>query len=229
MTNKVKKIGVRTSITLNILVLVVIIWGLMGGVFGLVNSSIIKPLHERWVSQFELLDIQSTDTVFLGDSLTEGGKWSELLPQSSVRNRGIAGDTTEGVIERLKQITKGQPAQVFLMIGINDLALRVPREDIVSNIVTIINTIQKDSPETEIFVQSILPARKQFRERIISLNGALEKAVDGKAKWVNLYPLFLDDEGGFMKSSLTNDGAHMLGEGYIIWKDAIADFVNKNE
>ena len=84
---------------------------------GYLISLFIQPAHERWVSQFEELPIASGDTVFLGDSITEGGSWHELFPESSVRNRGIGGVTTSGILARIDQIRHGKPGQIFLMIG----------------------------------------------------------------------------------------------------------------
>lgn len=225
-----KKFGISLSIILNVITLGLIIWGfLFGGVFYLINNSFIKPIYVRDTSQFKLLEVQKGGTVFLGDSLVEGGEWNELFPQSNIRNRGVVGDDTVGIIARLDEITKSQPAQVFLMVGINDLAIRTPKEKIIANIVDIVEKIHTDSPETEIFVQSVLPNRKQLHRQIESLNIELEKEIAGKATWVNLYPLFLDEEKVSMNNSLSNDDAHLLGQGYMIWRDAISDFVNKSE
>ena len=42
--------------------------------------------------------------------------------------------------------------------------------------------------------------------------------------WINLYPLFAD-ENGRLRSELTNDGLHLMGEGYLIWRDAIRPYI----
>ena len=186
-----------------------------------------EGIRERWVSQFKILGVQPGDTVFLGDSITEGGKWHELFPQSNVRNRGIAGDTTTGVLARLDQITNGQPAQIFLMIGTNDLFGGASQADIVANIIRIIEMVHDASPQTDVFVQSILPGGESYQERIKSLNSALETAIAEKATWVNLYPLFLDEAGTSIDNSLSNDELHLLGQGYLVWRDAIAHLVKK--
>jgi len=228
VTNKLIKIGIGLSLIINLLALAVIIWASTGGIFRLINSSLIQPIYARDVSQFKLLDVGPTDTVFLGDSITEGGEWGELFPQSIVRNRGIVGDTTTGVIERLDQITKGQPAQIFLMIGINDIAANVPQSDIVANITKIVDKIREDSPDTKVYLQSLLPHMARFQKKIESLNSELEKAVASKAIWVNLYPEFLNKKRDSMDKSLSNDNAHLLGQGYILWKSAITEYVNKD-
>jgi lysophospholipase L1-like esterase len=227
MKKKLKNIGIGFSITFNVLVVVILFWGLSGGLIKLINQYIFIPYHERSVTQFELLDVEPGSTVFLGNSITEAGKWHELFPESTVYNRGIAADMTTGVLARLDQITKGKPAQVFLLIGTNDLFAGIPQKEIVSNIVSIIKNIQVDSPQTEVFVQSILPRGDEYNSKVEALNLELEKAITGTATWINLYPLFLNEDETYLDSSLSNDGLHLMGQGYIIWRDAIAQYVKK--
>ena len=62
------------------------------------------------------------EIVFIGNSITEGGKnWSEKFNIPNIRNRGIGGDVTDGVLERLGEIIFFKPKAVFILIGINDL------------------------------------------------------------------------------------------------------------
>lgn len=60
----------------------------------------------------------SKDIIFLGNSITNGGEWSELLNNKHVKNRGISGDICMGVYDRLDAVLKGKPAKIFLLIGI---------------------------------------------------------------------------------------------------------------
>ncbi len=221
-----KKISIKLSVALNV---VFIALGLCfsGCVAGFVKANVIRPHHDRWVSQFEVHGVQPNDTVFLGDSITDFGAWHEIFPQSHVRNRGIVGDSTMEVYERLDQITRGKPAQVFLMIGTNDLFAGLDQEQIVENIIKIVKKIRQDSPATSIFVQSILPRDESYKERIEALNFALKNRLSGMARWVNLYPLFLDKEGLSMDDALSNDELHLGGKGYLVWRDAISPLVNK--
>ena len=46
--------------------------------------------------------------------------WDELLNNDTIQNRGISGDTTDGVLDRLNSINKNIK-QVFIMIGVNDI------------------------------------------------------------------------------------------------------------
>jgi lysophospholipase L1-like esterase len=149
------------------------------------------------------------------------------LPRSRVRNRGIGGDVTIGVLARVNQISRGAPSQVFLLIGTNDLAFGVAEADIVANVRSIIDEILEESPRTAIFVQSVLPRAAEYRERIESLNRLLQPSIDGVAQWVDLYPLFLDADGS-INDTYSNDELHLNGTGYLVWREAISGYVSKS-
>src|SRR5210317_515488 len=59
--------------------------------------------------------------VMLGDSITAFVNWRDLLSRYDVANRGVGGDTTKGIINRLSDIYKLDPEICFIMVGINDL------------------------------------------------------------------------------------------------------------
>jgi len=77
---------------------------------------------------FDSLGVDSADIVLLGNSLTNGGEWDELLGMPNAVNRGISGDTTEGIADRLGSITRGKPAKIFLMAGVNDVSHDIPAD-----------------------------------------------------------------------------------------------------
>ena len=52
-------------------------------------------------SLFEQLPIRGNDIVFLGNSITDGGEWNELLANPRVKNRGISGDRSSWILDRL--------------------------------------------------------------------------------------------------------------------------------
>ena len=97
---------------------------------------------------FEELPVTSKDIIFLGNSITNGGEWSELLNNKHVKNRGISGDICMGVYDRLDAILKGKPAKIFLLIGINDVSRGTSADTIVNRIGMITQKIKQDSPKT---------------------------------------------------------------------------------
>ena len=42
--------------------------------------------------------------------------------------------------------------------------------------------------------------------------------------WIDLYKLF-DDGTGHLKREYTNDGLHLMGPAYLVWRDAIKPYV----
>lgn len=70
------------------------------------------------------------EIVFIGNSITEGGKnWSEKFNIPNIRNRGIGGDVTDGVLERLGEIIfLNQRPFLFLLGLMTCLTFTVRRE-----------------------------------------------------------------------------------------------------
>lgn len=193
-------------------------------------------LYYQRATLFEYLGVDSTDIVFLGNSLTHGCEWRELLDRPNVVNRGINGDTAEGIRERLASVTDGKPAKIFLLCGANDVSHDLSADSIATAIEDLVVRIQTASPNTKIYLQSLLPINNSFgrykrvfgKEQVIrdinTILAANAERVD--ATWINLYPLFTDSEGN-LRAELTNDGLHLLGPGYIIWRDIIKPYVTE--
>ena len=109
--------------------------------------------HQR-AGHFRLLPNDRGEIVFLGDSITDGCDWSEMFHNPLIKNRGISGDVTQGVLDRLGEVVESKPAKIFLMIGINDLARGLTEKEILANIESIIREVRKKSPETKLYLQS---------------------------------------------------------------------------
>ena len=106
---------------------------------------------------FEVLPVLSSDIVFLGNSITDGCEWAELFNNRHIKNRGISGDRSGWLLERLDPIIEGHPKKLFLMIGINDLISGASPDEVLANIGRLIDRFQAESRWTKIYVQSILP------------------------------------------------------------------------
>ncbi len=164
--------------------------------------------------------------LFLGNSITEGGNWRKLLKDSSVVNRGISGDNTFGVLQRLEEATRHKPSKLFLLIGVNDLSKSIPNAVIIENIFAIVNRIRAGSPKTIIYVQSILPVNptvKGFMTRfskqddILEINKQMAKYQETlKYTFVDIHDQFLD-QSKLLDARFTGDGLHLNAAGYIHW------------
>ena len=188
-------------------------------------------------SLFEKLPVTSKDIVFLGNSITDGGEWNELLANPRVKNRGISGDRSSWMLDRLDPIINGHPKKLFLMIGTNDLAVGITPEEVAANVEKLLDRFAEESPWTKIYVQSILPVngvdtkakpKNHWKKgaEIIETNRLLETLCEGRKNvmYVDVYSALVDEKG-MLDKQYTNDGLHLMGEGYLAWKTVIEKFV----
>lgn len=190
--------------------------------------------YKQRASHFETLPITSEDIVFLGNSITDGAEWSELFGNPHIKNRGISGDMTWGIYQRLPSILSGKPKKIFLLIGINNVSYGERAENIAYEIQMIVQKIKHDSPETAIYLQSILPVTTHYgmfqghtsRWKIIPrINELLQDIAQQEGiTYIDLYSHFVGDDGK-MKPEYTNDGLHLLGKGYQLWKTTIESYL----
>ncbi len=174
------------------------------------------------------------DIVLLGNSIVEGGgDWSKKLNISNVRNRGIGGDITDGVLARLNEIIHFKPKIVFLLIGVNDLDNLVYQKEIPSinyianNILKIASKIRSGSPKTKIYIQTILPSLdSKLNLEIDKLNIILAKSANRKDfKIIDLHSSFLNEKKNPNKS-LYKDRLHLNDKGYAIWVGVLQNYFN---
>lgn len=169
--------------------------------------------------------VQAGDVVFLGDSITAGGDWQKAFPDIPTCNHGINGDTSGGVLQRLKAITDYKPSKIFLKIGTNDLALEISIETILDNYRQILNEIKSDTPATMVYAQSVLPRALSFRRRIESLNdGIKELSLSLNYSFLNLYPAFQDPTGA-LRAEFTDDDLHLSPAGYRHWETILKEYL----
>lgn len=178
--------------------------------------------------------------VFLGNSLTSEFLLSEYFPDYHIKNRGIWGDKTSDMLSRINEIIGLQPEKIFIMAGINDLLNNIQNDQIISNIQTLINKIRTESPETYIYLQSVLPVSRETsvkflkndliaNNRIIELNAALSGLIQNEnVLYIDLHSAFvLNDE---LNAEYSWDGVHINGKGYQLWYEQIRVFVeNKHK
>lgn len=176
--------------------------------------------------EFSSFPDKPSDIYFLGNSITARGNWQELLGREDVRNRGISGDITFGVLQRLKEVWEGHPKKVFILIGINDVSRNIPDSVIVGNYYKIVRQIKKGSPQTKIYFETLLPVNKDFKafknhynkdQHILWINQQIKKMGQREnIRIIDIYPAFLDSSGKLM-ADLTEDGLHLNIKGYHKW------------
>lgn len=173
--------------------------------------------------------VEPGDIVMAGDSITDLGLWNEILPDVPVKNRGISAETSKGLLRRLGDITRGQPAAIFILIGTNDLPWYMLRtvEAILKTYTEIIEKIQSEAPGTRIFVQSILPRKWWYVFSIQRLNHGLRQlAQDYHCTYVDLYTSFAT-LNGIMRKEYSNDHLHLLAAGYRRWAEILQPYLQE--
>ncbi|SMC86043.1 GDSL-type esterase/lipase family protein [Pedobacter nyackensis] len=198
-----------------------------------IDSSYANGHYLQRLEFFKKMPDKKNEIVFLGNSITEGGKWQELVPSKNVINRGISGDVTYGIIARMDEVLASKPAKVFMLIGINDMKRGTPQEVILNNYKKIISMVKKQSPTTKLYLESILPVNKAMlpasyarlsNAAILEMNVQLRAiANEQQLTYVNLHDVFAGKDGE-LKKELSIDGLHLKSAAYILW----ADYLKKN-
>jgi lysophospholipase L1-like esterase len=189
------------------------------------------PQHysER-IALFKNEPIVTGKIIFLGNSITEGANWKKLLKDSTIINRGVSGDITFGVLNRIDDVVKRKASKLFVLIGINDLYKGIPDEVVLQNVFTLVRMIKSGSPKTQLFIQSILPVNKTFKnfpkgydqeDHITTINGQLKKlSKHFDYTYVDLYNQFTNTNLQ-LEEKYSFDGLHLNASGYAHWVELL--------
>jgi predicted alpha-1,2-mannosidase len=194
----------------------------------------VKAYYFHRKEHFETLPNTPGEIIFVGNSITDGAEWFELFDGNpAIKNRGIGGDDTDGVLDRLSEITASKPKKVFVMIGTNDLAYGKSVAHITANHKKIVERIKKESPNTKIYMQSVLPVEDALHTtrpnaRMLEINKQLKAYCNEVGiTYIDMVPAFSDEKGKLNKK-FSIDGLHLNGAGYLKWVEIVKPFVIEN-
>ncbi|MDD2594236.1 MAG: GDSL-type esterase/lipase family protein [Bacteroidales bacterium] len=205
----------------------------------------ITDYYKHRVSIFNSLPNTYNFIIMLGNSLNNNALWVELLPFTSVINRGISGDVIEGVYNRIDDIAEEKPNKIYLMIGTNDIINNkdIKVSELWASYEKLIKKIRSDVPKAYLYIQSTLPLNPKskyyegFNPKVEELNKLLA-ANTGKYNYIYLdIAEKMKDDKGDLKAEYTTDGVHLSANGYFVWATQLAqgnrmiimDDVNKYE
>jgi lysophospholipase L1-like esterase len=169
----------------------------------------------------------SNEVIMLGNSLTQNFEWHEMFRSVNIKNRGINTDVTKGILQRLDEVIESKPKKIFIEIGINDIRKNYSIDSSFINYVKIIVTIKRKSPETKIYIQSLLPSTKSLNSKIIDFNKRLKDyCVKNNIEFIDLYSSFVS---GQILNPIYDcgDNLHLSGSGYLEWCRLIKDYINE--
>ncbi len=158
--------------------------------------------------------LSNVDIAFIGDSITDGyAQYGSAYSDYKVAWRGIGGDTTTGLYDRLDvSLYAVNPKVVVLLIGINNI------DSMFEDYEKIISDITRRLPDSELIIQSLHPTSKAFSDRNGRILSANEKIKSIAAKYgctyVDTHSALKDASTGEYSSLYTDDGLHPNAKGY---------------
>ena len=189
--------------------------------------------NSSYLIQTELYNVyrmKRAKIVMLGNSITQGVNWNELINRKDVIERGISGDLTSGFLHRLQYIYNLKPRICFIMGGINDMFYGRQVDEIFKNITKIVDSLKlhniKIVLQSTLFVKNGTPLLDIINERVKTLNIQLKNY----ASINNI--IFLDINkklsiDNHLKEEFTIDGVHLSALGYKIWSIYIIQTLTK--
>ncbi len=166
--------------------------------------------------------------VFLGDSITQG--WGDNMggsfPGVKVANRGINGDTSRGVLIRLKEdVLALHPSGVVILIGCNDIEEGAEPETSATNLKLILAELKSSDPKMPVILCQVFPssaAKKRPVETVKKINQLYARAVKGdpQVTLIETWMLFANAQGD-AKPEEFPDLLHPNRAGYAKWAAAL--------
>ena len=172
---------------------------------------------------------------FIGDSITDLCQLDLYYDDLDLKsyNRGIGGDTTDGVLKRLKvSLYDIDHSIIVLMIGTNDIIGNKENTYILENYEKIIKEINKNLATCKLICMSIIPTNYDINEysnvnvtnhnnNAIYINSEISKLTNTyNFTYVDIYSLLID-ENDVLKKEYSDDGLHLNHNGFIVWSNAI--------
>ena len=173
------------------------------------------------------ISVIEPDIIFIGDSIVEYFPLQELLVTTkTIVNRGIRGYQTGLLLDNLDAHLYGDAVdQIVLLIGTNDIGKDVQMSQALTNLESVIQSISRDYPLSQIKLVSILPVNQgeeykqtvyiRTNEKIKAWNQAYQELASTymQVEYVSVFEELLDQEGQ-LKSDYTTDGLHLSVSGY---------------
>ncbi|HBQ7833063.1 TPA: hypothetical protein L8R72_002575, partial [Klebsiella aerogenes] len=168
------------------------------------------------------------DYIMFGDSITKNGKWNNLIPGYLIGNRGISGDDTSGMLDRINDIERTGAKTVFIMAGTNDVTRKVPPEEIAKNIILMTNHMKQKN--INVVIQSTILSGDKRKRKNTSINkiNDLLKAFSGKSGTPFLDLNSILSPNGVLKMEYTSDGTHLNTSGYEVWSKILRAYIDSS-
>ncbi len=199
-----------------------------------------EPFRNHRYDSFKVLSTNNESIVFIGNSITDMHCWPEVFVTSDgnylpIVNRGNSGTYSTEQSDNLESYIAGKPKKVFMMIGTNDIATRglnFTGEQVLKYIKSMVDRIQKRSPETSIYLYCILKSNYGYRVESTWLHANelikeyVEKANSDKLKYVDIYDELACVADG---NEWSYDKLHLTAAAYEKWSRSICEYLAEGE
>lgn len=224
-----------------IILVVIVVFNLAAfaqGPGGIDFSKAFAAGKERRADIFTIMAAKTGCIEFVGGSIMEDCEWKELFDNSNIINRGIDGNTTVEVLNRIAELTRHKPTKVFLEIGTQDLNSGVGIDTIIDNINKIAQAFLAEKADTRIYVFSVLPAAKAnpnapFRmpaasnDDVVAMNTKLKSLCEkSNLTYLDLYANFLNKDKTALDAGLGTSNSKLTVAGYGLLGELITEYVN---
>lgn len=237
---KGSKIILILSLVLNVALGLYVVFKQTNPLADIKTESLSQSNMNYFLNRDELFDVLPKDSnaiVFIGNSLTQYFELTEFFKNPNIKNRGIAGDFINGVMNRLEPIIQMQPKKIFIEIGINDLGAGIPKDTVIANYKKLINLLTLKLPNTKLYVQSLFPTEigsvnfpahctKKVNDDIVMINAELLKySAQQQITFIDTYHSFVLN--GVLNPKYSIDGVHLNGAAYKLWAEILKPYVNE--
>ena len=198
-----------------------------------------EPFRNHRYDSFKVLETNGESIVFIGNSITDMHCWPEAFKTSEgkylpIVNRGNSGTYSTEQSNNLESYINGKPKKVFMMIGTNDIAtsggLNFSGEQVLAYVKSIVERIHARSPQTKVYLYSILNNRTSNRVEATWLHTneivkAYADATD-KVTYIDLY----DKLTGIAQGGVWSyDNLHLTAAAYQVWCETICQYLAEGE
>ncbi len=185
------------------------------------NARLFREFYDGKLATFEQENRgnATVDVVFLGDSLTDGCDLSVYYPEYSCFNRGIGGDTSYRLIDRLQvSAYDTNPKAIVLLIGGNDILGGKSLESVYENYKKIITGLQEHLPNAKIVWCSLTAMGNDWAKHNDTAMICNQKIKLLSQKYgctfVDLFTPLCNPETNEIFADYTIEGVHLTDAGY---------------
>jgi lysophospholipase L1-like esterase len=204
------------------------------GVCSSVVATSVEPYADE-IAKFAAADRvalpPAREVLFVGSSTIR--IWPALASDFAgvpVIQRGLGGSELSDIVHYASRIViPYKPRLIVLYAGDNDLAAGKKPETVFCEYKEFVHVVESALPDTRIAFVSIKPslARWALVDRVRSTNSMISNFAgqDRRLLYIDVFTSMLGADGKPRKELFVEDGLHMNGAGYSIWRDILNPIV----